>query len=714
MRISTRKIYSFFYSQYFSDGLRITIGVLIPALIFNQLNQLMVGINFALGALCVSVVDIPGPLLHKRNSMMWCCFLLLLVSLITGFAQHNPMILGIEVVVFAFLFSMLTVYGNRASAIGTSALLIMIFMIENRQEPRQVIITSLLILAGGIWYSIFTLAFFRIRPYRAAQQSLGECISEVATYLRLKAKFYTAKTNIDENYKNLVSQQISVSQQQDAVREILFKSRSIVKESTHTSRVLILTFVDLIDLFDQITYTHYNYEDLRESFIKTGALEELSKLIHQMADELEQIGIAVQSNKKTKRLNIHQAELDHLKTHIDEIEAKNPEKSILVLKKILVNIRNINQRLVDMSSYSITQDLPGEKSDLEFSRFVTHQDYAPKLFFDNLSFKSSSFKHALRVAIICGIGFLLGKTIVTGHHSYWILLTIIVILKPGFSLTKQRNFQRLTGTLAGGLIGILILLFIPDKTIQFFIMLILMLLTYSFLRLNYVISVLFMTPYVLIVFGFLGVDLIHTVEERIIDTIIGSALAFSSIFILFPSWESDQFLESLSKALISNRNYLKTITQRLCGAPLNLVEYKLIRKDVYVESGNLSATFERMLSEPKNKQKHIKDVHKFVVLNHMLSSAIAAIATNLPDKNSMVSDTQLKIAHHAQIVLKETAKKLGPLNEIDLEKISADETLPDQHKKQNLQSDFFFVEDQLRFILKICQDMARVTDTILS
>lgn len=715
LQLFTRKILSFFYSQYFSDGLRITLGVLVPALLLNHFNQLVAGVSVALGALCISVVDTPGPAVYKRNSMIICCLLVFLVSLITGYVQFNPFFLGLEIVLFSFFFSMFAVYGNRASAIGTCALLIMIFMIEKRMAPQQVLPSSLLILAGGIWYSLFSLLFFQIRPYRAAQQALGECIIEVAKYLRLKADFYAEKTNIDKNYKSLVSQQIAVSQHQDAVRELLFKTRSIVKESTHTSRMLILTFVDLIDLFDQITYTHYDYENLRKTYLQSGVLAEISLLIHHMADELEQVGFDVQSHKKHYQSINYQPGLKQLQEHIDQIGLANEEKSTLFLRKILVNIRNINQRLIDMGSY--TQDAPQASkiaaSNLEFSRFVTRQDYAPRLFLENLSFKSTSFKHALRVAIVCGIGFTLAKTVVTGHHSYWILLTIIVILKPGFSLTKQRNSQRLIGTIVGGLIGFLVLFLIPDKTIQFFIMMVLMLFTYSFLRLNYVISVIFMTPYVLIVFSFLGVDFIHTVVERLLDTFIGSALAFSSAFVLFPNWESDQLNQTLSKVIVSNQNYLKTIVERLSGKLVDTVEYKLVRKDVYVESGNLSAAFERMISEPKSKQKHAQDIHKFVVLNHMLSSAIAAIAANLPDKNSISLPTQLKIAHRAQLILKETVKKLGSITEEIAEKETSAETNLTEKLAGKQQSDLLFLEDQLRFILKISTDIAKTTDMIL-
>lgn len=716
-RIPTQKIYSFFYSQYFSDGLRMTFGVLVPVLLFSYLNQLATGVALALGALCVSVVDAPGPVLLKRNSMLICCVLILLVSLVTGFVQHNNYLLFIEIVLFAFFFSMFAVYGNRASSIGTCALLIMIFMIEKRLAPQQLLSYSFLILAGGLWYTIFSLTFFRIRPYRAAQQALGECISEVAKYLRVKADFYGEKTNIEENYNHLLSQQILVSQHQDAVRELLFKTRAIVKESTPTSRILLLTFVDLVDLFDQITYTHYNYESLRKTYQSYGILEEVSKLIHHMANELDRVGFAVQSNKKYKPVGDLNAELEQLKIHIDEIAAANPEQSVLVLKKILVNLRNINQRLSNLVSYTQydPKTIIQPAQNLEFSRFVSHQDYSPRVFLENLSLKSATFRHALRVALVCGIGFILAKTVATGYHSYWILLTIIVILKPGFSFTRQRNFERLTGTVVGGAIGIFILFLIPDKTAQFLIMLVLMLLTYSFLRLNYIVSVIFMTPYVLIAFSFLGVELIKTAEERILDTFIGSALAITSVFVIFPNWESDQLNETLSKVLVSNLNYLKTVAQRLNGFPLNMVEYKLARKEVYVQSGNLAAAFERMVSEPKSKQKHAKDLHKFVVLNHILSSAIAAVAANLPDKNSISLPIQFKTARHAQNILQETIKKLRPANTSPNDLMAAKIENPNQASELDPnQIDIAFLDDQLRFISKISLDIAKVTDVIVS
>jgi len=713
MKIPIREIKNFFYSQYFSDGIRTSIGILLPALILNYLNQFELGVTLSLGALCVSVVDIPGPVLHKRNAMAICNLCIFVVAVITGFARMNVVTLGIEIAIFSFLFSMLIVYGTRAAAVGTGSLLMMIFMIEKALPPEQVLTYSLQVTAGGLWYLLFSVLFFTIRPYRAAQQALGESILDVVKFLRIKADFYLPDTDIDENYRKLVSHQIQVSQHQDAVRELLFKSRILVKESTNASRVLVLTFIDLIDLYEQILATHYDYKQVREKFGSTGVLESIASVLEQMAHELENIGYAVLSNRRYNHSHDFDAELEQLKKKIDEIAAKDTSTSNLVLKKILINLRDLNKNIHNIFVYynsRSSKTLIEKPEDVEYSKFVTHQDYAPRIFFDNFSLSSGSFKHALRVSLVCVIGFTIAKLFALGHHSYWVLLTIIVILKPGFSLSKQRNYQRLIGTIAGGAIGILILTLIKNTDAQFIFFIIFMLGTYSFTRLNYVVSVIFMTPYVLILFKFLGVGHLNLAEERIIDTAIGSSIAFIATYIIFPTWEFEQVQENLRDVLYANVNYLVKIAETITGKTVSVTDYKLARKDIYVESANLSAAFERMTSEPKSKQKKIREIHKFVVLTHILSSYLANLASSVSEKNlHKTQPDNVRLLRKSINILNETNKKLGGnCADFVTEKIIVPE------EKRTPTTNEALLTEQLGFINKISYDIAKITDNILT
>ncbi len=714
MKTSFREIKSFFYSQYFSDGLRMTLGILLPSLVLSQFNHFDLGLTLSLGALCICVIDNPGPIVHKRNAMAIGNLCLFVVAIITGFARLNVFTLGLEIAVLFFVFSMFTVYGNRAALVGTSTLLVIIFMMDKAEPPAEVVGFSAIILAGGVWYMLFSLLFFQVRPYRAAQQTLGENITDIAKFLRIKADFYLPDTDIEENYRKLVSQQIKVSQHQDAVREILFKSRVIVKESTAASRVLVLTFIDLVDMYEQIMATHYDYRYIREKFGATGVLNEIALFLQDMANEVDNMAYMVLSNTRMQHGPGFDTALEQLKLRIDAIRKNDETVSNLALKKVLINLRDLNERVKSIykyyNSHPTAESALSDPASDEYGKFVTHQDYSPRVFFDNLSFDSAAFKHALRVSLVCLVGFILGKTIALGHHSYWILLTIIVILKPGFSLSKQRNYQRLIGTLAGGVIGILILKFIPDKTAQFVLLIILMLGTYSFTRLNYVVSVIFTTPYVLILFKFLGVGVL--VEERIVDTIIGSTIAFIASYVLFPTWEFEQIQESLRDVIHANANYLVKIAESLSGREFGAIEYKLARKEVFVKSANLSAAFERMTSEPKSKQKKIKEIHKFVVLNHILSSYIATIVSGISAKGMHKSASEnLKLIKRSIAVLNDASKKLnGKARDFSNGKTLA-ENLPD--KQPALSADDTLLREQLGFINKISNDIGRVTENIL-
>ncbi|AHM62109.1 hypothetical protein D770_19290 [Flammeovirgaceae bacterium 311] len=722
-----REIQYFFSGQHFSDGLRVTVGILLPALVFTWFGQLELGVLLSIGALSVSISDFPGPPVHKRNGMLFCCLCIFVVAFITGFARLHPWLMGLEVLLFCFFFSMLAVYGNRAAAIGTAALLVMVLLVDEPQQPSEVPLYSGLVLAGGVWYMLLSLLVYQIRPYKPVQYALGECVREVARFLNLKAHFYSSGEDLDDSYQKVVAQQIVVNEKQEAVRELLFKSRLLVKESTNTSRRLLLIFVEVVDLFEQVMLIHYDYASLRERFEQSGVLNSIAGVIRAIASELDGLGLAIQSNTRYRRELDLKVQLEELKRRIDSLHVTlagsgagsiDAGESTLVLKKVLINLRSITERFHGIIAvmHSETQE-PISKVNLEYGRFVSHQKFDRKTFIDNLSLNSSIFKHSTRVALVCLFGFVLTKLLPYGEHSYWVLLTIIVILKPAFSITKERNYQRLVGTVIGGIVGFCILLLIKDPLVLFCMLVVLMIGTFSFIRFNYVVSVSFMTPFILIIFSFLGADNLNLVQERIIDTLLGSAIAFTASYLIFPNWESAQLQRYMTEVVAANENYLRKLADRLKGRNIETADYKLARKDVYVSSANLSAAFQRMLSEPRSKQKNSKEVHRFVVLNHILSSNIATVALALSaGAQQQVSSDSLRSVRRSLRVLQNTREKLSAT--------VAGESLPEENQLQELpgdddhaapatvDSEDKLLKEQLGFIYRISSDIRKSIDAV--
>ena len=55
--------------------------------------------------------------------------------------------------------------------------------------------------------------------------------------------------------------------------------------------------------------------------------------------------------------------------------------------------------------------------------------------------------------------------------------------------------------------------------------------------------------------------------------------------------------------------------------------YRLARNQAFIEIGNLMASFQRMLQEPKSKQNKQQQVYKLTVINNALLSSAASLGT---------------------------------------------------------------------------------------
>jgi uncharacterized membrane protein (TIGR01666 family) len=626
-----RQYKSFINSHYFNGAIRITVGITLPAILLSLFHNLATGIAVSVGAMCVGNTDNPGPIHHRRNGMVACVVIIFLVTLVMGLVSPSGLATGILALVFCFVFSFIGVYGTRASSIGVNALLVMVLNIDRRHTALESLINAAYVLSGGLWYTALSLLLYSFRPYKLVQQALGDCVQETARYLRIKASFYSSDVDYDKAYGELLESQVDVHNKQELVRELLFKSRNIVKESTHTGRVLMMIFLDIIDLFERIMTSQQDYRMLHSFFDGSELLRECRSLILELSAELDEVGIAIMSGRASTEdtglsQRIRQARLD-LNVY-REVRGHAHEEAFMGLSNILDSIDDLADRLHTLRGYT-TYDRKLNTTispEIDVDEFVAHQEVNRKLILGNLSIRSNIFRHSLRVSIATIAGYIVSKFLPFGH-GYWILLTIVVILKPAYSLTKRRNYERLIGTIAGALVGLLLLYFIKDLPALFVLMILFMIGTYVFIRVNYLVAVILLTPYVLLLFHLLyPIDFRTILLDRVMDTAIGSVIAFLANWLIVPAWERERILDFMARAVQANMEYFRDVSGAFLGRPSTIQAYKLSRKKAFVALANLSDALARMLSEPRSKQKNITDMHQFVVSNHMLTSHIATLA----------------------------------------------------------------------------------------
>ncbi|WP_349313853.1 FUSC family membrane protein [Chitinophaga sp. MM2321] len=634
MRIEQRinDIKSFLYSYHFSNGLRTTISVVVPSLIFAWFGQLGLGIAMSMGALCTALSDVPGTIIHKRNGLIISSILILFTALGTGFLMQYHLPMALWILGCCFVFAMLLVYGNRGGNIGTACLLILVSILgEGHLTPQQTLLHSSMVLLGSIWYAMLALLLWQIRPYLNVQQALGDCIIQTARYLELRANFYTPGVDINEQYKAVLEQQVIVNEKQENVRELLLKRRSAQQGTTSINKSMVLIFLDIVDLQEQIMATQTDYYSLQQHFKDDGILEKFHALIIEFTEELKTIGLAVAAGQRSLPKANLKLGMEKIKQAIADITLQFPtlreRTRTMPLTNILQNLQDMAQRIYNLHRLTRLERLKDETIDpkLELSKFTTRQKYDLETFRDNLTFKSHIFRHAIRVSLATVTGYVLGLAL-NLDRVYWILLTIIVILKPGFGLTRSRSIQRLIGTVTGALFAAGLLYLTHNDTIIFITMLICILGAYSFMSFRYTLSVFFVTPFIIFLLHFLHPADLYNATQRVLDTFIGGGLAFFANILLWPTWEHNFLPDYMKKMIDANRKYFELIMRIYAKETVTVTDFKLARKDTYVATANMMAAFQRMLSEPKSKQKNASGVYHFVVLNHTLTSHIAALA----------------------------------------------------------------------------------------
>lgn len=235
--------------------------------------------------------------------------------------------------------------------------------------------------------------------------------------------------------------------------------------------------------------------------------------------------------------------------------------------------------------------------------------------------------------------------------------------------------------------------------------------SYSFQRKNYVVSVFFMTPYVLVLFDFLGMGSLSIARERIYDTLIGSGIALLASYSLFPNWEHEKLKNAMRDLIKSNHNYFNQVTLLYFENEQSLTNYKVARKEVYVNTSNLASLFQRMFSEPKSKQVYMQELHQFTVLNHLLSSYIATLSLYNKEHNFVyLNFEELKpVADNTLYLLNQSVENIitpkEEIRNVPLIRRKNINELANEHENM-------IIAEQFDLIQKVAYDIFKLTEKV--
>lgn len=622
-----------------------------------------------LGALCTSSMDLQSPLRHKFNEMLAGLILCTCTTFAITFSASVPLLMGIIVVSICFLLSMMLVYGKKIISLQLTALLVMATSMRNDFPVSQIYEHTAIFFVGGLIYLLFSMFVCYLLQYRFKQQVLSEALFELSRYLRLRGGFYDLKNDMTQQFNLLVQQQIVIADKQQEARDLLLRSIHV----EHDGRLLQI-HLRMLDFYEQILSTNADYEAIRAHFKDTDTLIFIRDIAIKIAEDVEEIAFSISSNKSVPPHINYQAELRAIEFELIQLQQDNhtSEEVVDILHATYFKIKDMIEHVKKIRA---ALDLPVNTqtflTNTNVTPFLTQQKYKFNLLKSHLNWQSPFFRYSVRLSLAVLVGILIGQHLPYMSRPHWIAITIIIILKPNFSLTRQRLHDRLTGTIIGSVIAFIILFIFNDIYIRFFVLFLASVAAPAFANIRYKYTVIAATIQVIVLVSlFIPEPEKWLIVERTIDTAIGIIIAFSFSYLL-PSWEYLSTKNLLENVLQSNQKYLDASRELFESQTADDFFYRVCRKDFMNHLSNLIDMIIRMSNEPKDKQHVLKELNQFVIHNYLIAAHIAAI----------------------RILLKRYQRNMPRLDLIDL----IDKTLIEAHYK---------VED-IQTILGTCTSTAK-------
>ena len=241
---------------------------------------------------------------------------------------------------------------------------------------------------------------------------------------------------------------------------------------------------------------------------------------------------------------------------------------------------------------------------------------------------------ALRLTVCVGVAAVLSEVLPL-QRSYWVVLTVAIVLKPDLGSVFVRAVQRGAGTVIGAVLGAVILVAVPYGPwllIPFAVLA--ALLPYGRSR-NFGLMAVFLTPLVVVLIDLLAPGGWHLALDRLVDTLLGCAVALLIGYAPWPgSWQAHlprQFAETIRDVCRYAEEGLVTAWQvpgaeTAATGPASLPKRSRLRRRAYRALSDLRTEFERTMSEPPAASRRATAWYPALVGLEELMDAVTAAA----------------------------------------------------------------------------------------
>ena len=244
-----------------------------------------------------------------------------------------------------------------------------------------------------------------------------------------------------------------------------------------------------------------------------------------------------------------------------------------------------------------------------------------------------TLRHAIRAALAISCAYALSFALPWHAHGYWILLTIVVVLRGSLAQTLERRNSRVLGTLVGCLLAAALLWGHLPPLMLLLIVALAQAVAHAFAIRKYLVTAIAATVLGLVQAHLLnaGTSPAFDVVERMADTLIGVAIAWIFSYVL-PSWERSQLPALVARTLSAQARHARVA---LGLGQLKAVDnepelaWRLERREAYDSLSALVQATQRSLSEPRAVRPPLVPLGRLLAHSYQLLAQLTAVKTML-------------------------------------------------------------------------------------
>lgn len=635
-------IYSAITSEHAVDALRNTLAVIIPIIFCYRIGWPTTGIGIGIGALMICMTDLPGNRADKFRAAWISILIFTMVAFVTALSTSIPLLMIVAVVVITFLLTMSAVLGQRMAAIGLMGIILATFTIG--LKPKDALLYANYIFWGGVWYYLISLLQISVFPYRSLNRAIAQAERETSALLRLRAQGYNSKVSLSGFNQRNMRLHLKLASSHELIRQLLLSDRKAIQKLNPRVAAYLEKSISLIDLYEQVSAVHYDYPYLRRQFEHTGALP----LIQQSIELLAKLLV-----KPHQQQAIMQFEDLHIAL-IQKAETLEEGKKVL-LRQILANVDEIYTLIVAIHQPQIDKQLNEDTE--RYRDFLTLTPVQVKAVKNHFSLSSPIFRFALRLSALCLVAMILIAWLTEEHYSYWLLLTMVIVSRPGYGQTMKRNAERVGGTAIGLLIGWCLSQY-AAVPLQLSVSVLGLFGFFAFNRVAYSISAVCITVAVILCLNVYDGDLWRLVSDRAIFTIVGVLLCLGATFV-FPIWNAPRLSTLMVEVVKANLSYFKAVVALRPHDLDTIHQTRLARKLSHQQLSALSEAIQAAQKEPLKRQLNWSLIKRVQLFNYQFNVLTATFASLQKQGVSLLSEEEIEIIERN---LEQCAEHIGVLD----------------------------------------------------